>query len=346
MTWQDREAGEDPMRRFGRPGGDWRGLRPTFDNPMSWAVTIGRVAGISVRIHVFFLVFVAVQLLQPAFGTSPIHFADAVLMVVILFWIVLLHEFGHCAACRLSGGEADEILIWPLGGLAFCRPEHRWTAHLATALGGPLVNVAILGVLSPMLGLATGLWWGVALPNPFALHMPADVADSWLLRGLFLANAMNLVVLLFNMLLPMFPFDGGRVVQAALWPPMGYARSMRVAVYCGYVGAIALGIVGLVLKELMVVMIAIFGFVTCAITQRQLEFTEQTLGFPVEAYEPPRTSAWRKRREERRAARERQEFAAIDAILRKIAQRGMGSLSGSEKRRLRRATQRRRKDSE
>ena len=76
---------------------------------MSWAITRGRVAGIAVRVHVFFLVFVAVQLLQPAFGTSPIHFVDAVLMVVILFWIVLLHEFGHCAACRFSGGEADEL---------------------------------------------------------------------------------------------------------------------------------------------------------------------------------------------------------------------------------------------
>jgi Zn-dependent protease len=346
MSWQDREAGEDPMRRFGRPGGDWRGLRPTFDNPMSWALTVGRVAGIAVRVHVFFLVFVAVQLLQPAFGTSKLTFLDAVLMVVTLFWIVLLHEFGHCVACRLTGGEADEILIWPLGGLAFCRPEHRSTAHLVTALGGPLVNVAILAVLAPMLGLLTGLWWGVAFPNPFDLYMPPDVSDSWLLRGLFLANALNLVVLLFNMLLPMFPFDGGRVVQAVLWPPLGYARSMRVAVYCGYVGAIALGIVGMVLKELMVVMIAIFGFVTCAITQRQLEFTEQTLGFQVEAYEPPRPSAWRKRREERRAARERQEFAAIDAILLKIRQRGMGSLTGSEKRRLRRATQRRRRDSE
>jgi Zn-dependent protease len=346
MSWQDREAGEDPMRRFGRPGGDWRGLRPTFDNPMSWALTIGRVAGITVRVHVLFLIFVAVELLQPAFGTTRMLFADAVLMIVILFWIVLLHEFGHCIACRLTGGDADEILIWPLGGLAFCRPEHRASAHLATALGGPAVNVAILAVLAPVLGTATGTWWGVAVPNPLGLHVPADVADSWALRWLFLANAMNLLLLLFNMLLPMFPFDGGRVVQAVLWPPMGYARSMRVAVYCGYVGAIALGILGMVMKEPMVLAIAIFGFVTCAITQRQLEFTEQALGFPAEAIDEPRPSARRQRREERRAAREQREFAAIDAILRKIRARGMGSLTGSEKRRLRRATERKRRDSD
>ena len=43
----------------------------------------------------------------------------------MLFVIVLLHEFGHCFAARKVDGEADEILMWPLGGLAYCsRPAH------------------------------------------------------------------------------------------------------------------------------------------------------------------------------------------------------------------------------
>ena len=42
---------------------------------------------------------------------------------------VLLHEFGHVAACRSTGGEADEILMWPLGGLAFTRPVNDFKAQ-------------------------------------------------------------------------------------------------------------------------------------------------------------------------------------------------------------------------
>lgn len=36
---------------------------------------------------------------------------------LLLFAIVLLHEFGHALACRSVGGKAERILLWPLGGL-------------------------------------------------------------------------------------------------------------------------------------------------------------------------------------------------------------------------------------
>jgi len=40
MSWRDpgRWSDDDPGRRLGGPGGDWRGLRPTLDNPMTWSV--------------------------------------------------------------------------------------------------------------------------------------------------------------------------------------------------------------------------------------------------------------------------------------------------------------------
>jgi Zn-dependent protease len=63
--------------------------------------------------------------------------------VVILFAIVLLHEFGHCFAARHEGGSAEEILMWPLGGLAYCEVPHVPRANFVTAAGGPFVNVLI-----------------------------------------------------------------------------------------------------------------------------------------------------------------------------------------------------------
>ncbi|HEY3789068.1 MAG TPA: hypothetical protein VGL71_09445, partial [Urbifossiella sp.] len=44
---------------------------------------------------------------------------------VLLFAIVLLHEFGHALACRSVGGEASRIVLWPLGGAAIVNPPPR-----------------------------------------------------------------------------------------------------------------------------------------------------------------------------------------------------------------------------
>ena len=66
MSWEDRDYSRDndPNRIFGRPGGDWQGVRPSLDNPMSWSLLLGRMAGISVRIHIIFLVFIIIELLK------------------------------------------------------------------------------------------------------------------------------------------------------------------------------------------------------------------------------------------------------------------------------------------
>jgi stage IV sporulation protein FB len=348
MSWRDagRWSDDDPDRRLGGPGGDWRGLRPSLDNPMTWSVRIGRVAGIDVRVHVIFIIFVVVEMLRAlggeAGGTGPLALAPMAVAMAALFVIVLLHEFGHCFACRAVAGTADEILMWPLGGLAFCLPPNHWRAHLATALGGPAVNAVLLIALTPVLGLSTGMWWGVAVPNPFDFGGLYRL-DSWPLMGLYIVAQLNLVLLLFN-LLPIFPLDGGRIAQALLWPKLGYVRSMRYAVRAGYVGAIGLIIAGLVLQQWMLVGIAFFGGITCWITHKQLQFTQETLGFAV-ADEPPEAGPSRRqrRRAERRARREADEHRRVDAILHKIHESGLQSLTRAEKRLLERTTRQKRR---
>jgi stage IV sporulation protein FB len=346
MSWRghDEPPDDDPIRRFGRPGGDWQGLRRSLDNPMTWSVTVGRVLGIVVRVHVIFLVAIVVLLLKPAFGDTGLGLGPSALLIGCLFGVVFVHEIGHCLACRATGGHADEILMWPLGGLAFCRPENRWRPHLVTAAGGPAVNVLLLLVLTPALWLATGAWWGVAVANPIALSLPVEVAGSWLLMALFFTNAVSLILLLFN-LLPVFPLDGGRLLQTLLWPKLGYARSMRITVRAGYVGAIALGIAGFVLPSVMLVCIAIFGGLTCWITHKQLQFTQEMMGFEagLEPAEDAGPSPREVRRAERAARRAEQEQRELDAILQKIGRSGMESLTGGEKRRLRKATQQKRR---
>ena len=65
----------------------------------------------------YFLLFIIVELLRPVFGSSGLEIGPTVLLLGCLFSVVLVHEFGHCLACRWSGGSANEILMWPLGVL-------------------------------------------------------------------------------------------------------------------------------------------------------------------------------------------------------------------------------------
>src|SRR5687768_14584198 len=77
-------------------------------------------------------------------GAPPGSWQDAAMLMGLLFLSVLLHEFGHCFAARYMDGEADEILLWPLGGLAMCRSlPHTPLAHFVVAAGGPLVTLGL-----------------------------------------------------------------------------------------------------------------------------------------------------------------------------------------------------------
>ncbi len=368
MSWEDRDCAgdDDPRRRFGRPGGDWQGIRPTLDNPMTWSLRFLHIAGITVRVHVIFLIFVVVELLRSLVGVReseipiPRELTFTAITMASLFLIVLLHEFGHCIACRKVGGFADEILMWPLGGLAYCRPPNHWKAHLITVVGGPLVNVLICMVAGALLWLVTGQFWGVAVPNPFGLYAGQIDAihdlqgvQMWMISTLYWVNALSLILLLFN-LLPIFPFDGGRIAQALLWPRVGYVRSMRIAVWTGYFGAIFLGVLALVTGSVMLVMIAVFGGLTCYMSSRQLQFTEEFMGYESDDYASSVYASGSGEQEEahrskptrldkaaaRQAERQRSEAEAVDKILEKISRQGKDSLTASERRMLRRATKR------
>jgi Zn-dependent protease len=115
-------------------------------DPMSWAIPVFRLFGIQVKVHIFFFVITIGLFLRQLSLTQYqyVWWLDMFLLsIVVLFGSVLLHEFGHCFGARYVGGEAREILIWPLGGLAFTDIPHRWRALFVTVAAGPAVNVLI-----------------------------------------------------------------------------------------------------------------------------------------------------------------------------------------------------------
>jgi Zn-dependent protease len=112
-------------------------------DPMSWSIPLFRAFGIQVKLHILYILITLVMLLR-VYSQDRTHLAEfALIWVVMLFVIILLHEFGHCFAARKVDGEAEEILMWPLGGLAYCAVPHTPRANFIMVAGGPLVNVLI-----------------------------------------------------------------------------------------------------------------------------------------------------------------------------------------------------------
>lgn len=330
-------------------------LRRVFgdgENPLRWGIPLYTAFGIRVRLHVLYAAYIVSQLVWAAFAGSGFGFGYMLATMGSLFVLVLLHEYGHCFACRRVGGEADEIMMWPLGGLASCLPPRTWRAELITVLGGPGVNAVLFPVLFVATWAASGTLRSVVF-NPFApeaaiasLATPSTVLTYALvtLWGLYYTNG---ILLAFNMLVPMFPMDAGRVLHCALWRAWeDEHRALRTTVMVGLVAAGLLAVVAIVSNQMLLLAIAAFGGITCYMERQRLRFAELG-GLPLETdvFTPSREAepegrAGPSKREVRRRQREAEEQAEIDRILAKISATGMGSLTGKEKRALRRASER------
>ncbi len=268
-----------------RPGGDWEGIHPTLDNPLTWSLPIARISGLTIRLHVIFIAFIVVQL---AWSLVPSQLAVADVRITsyalaALLVVVLAHECGHVLMCRLGEGTADEILLWPLGGLAMGQPHRTPRAHFWTALGGPLVNLAIIALAAPIL-LLLSRDWHVVFPHPLdplAFARDPIISRSMPMLLLYMVNALSVMLLAFN-LLPMFPLDGGRLLHAMLWQRKGWSSAMRVCVRVGFLTGLALLLYGAVAYAWQAVAVAAFGLLTCYQTDRQLAFSDSVLAMESE----------------------------------------------------------------
>jgi Zn-dependent protease len=165
-----------------------------------------------------------------------------------LFAIVLLHEFGHALACRQVGGQANQIVLWPLGGVAYVAPPPRPGPTLWSITAGPLVNVALVPVLSLLWVFSHSLGWGATMPGAYAF-----IKAVW---------ATNLVLLIFNML-PIYPLDGGQILQSLLWFVLGRARSLMVATIIGFIGVAGLIVFAFLAHDRWLGFLCVFIVVLC-----------------------------------------------------------------------------------
>ena len=183
---------------------------------MNSHMELGRIAGIPIYLD---LMFIALLLLfgYPYFTTGdPQAMSVGLLFIAGLLLSILLHEFGHAIVARCFGVKTREIELTGLGGVA----------RFANALPRSALKQALIFLAGPAVNLA--LWYGLenAAVNSFGLGKPF-VSET--LATLAFANFWLLV---FN-LLPAFPLDGGRTVEALVNPLAGAAWAVRIVAVLG-----------------------------------------------------------------------------------------------------------------
>lgn len=195
---------------------------------LGWSINLFRVFGIQLAVHVSFLLLLAY------FGY--IGWAEAgwwgagwsLLLIVLFFACVVLHELGHSLTAMRYGVRVPRILLMPIGGMAeLDRIPRKPKAELLITVAGPAVNFALVAVLLPWAW--RDLWSTEAVPAFGAAE---------LLLNLTVANG---VMGVFN-LLPVFPMDGGRIFRALLATKLPYLRATYWAATVGKILSVLLAV--------------------------------------------------------------------------------------------------------
>jgi Zn-dependent protease len=194
-------------------------------------IPVARLFGFEIRIHpswvliVAFITVVVVGQLDEQAPDLPVvgrWLMGAVIAAAFLL-SVLAHELGHGVAARRRGLDVGPITVYFFGGSAsFHLESERPRDEVVIALAGPLVSLAIGGVLA-IVGFAA------SFTSVNLVQAIGGVAVVLAALNLLLGGA-NLV--------PAYPLDGGRLVRAIVWARSGDERKgSRFAAMTGRVSS-------------------------------------------------------------------------------------------------------------
>lgn len=208
---RDRSYGLDSRIRDCCAGSGWFGLflagAHTIVSMTGWSFSVGKVFGVEVRLHSFFLFLLGLSMFWAAYLDEML--LRGVVMWGLLLLAVAVRETARGVATAWFGLEVRSLLLLPTGGLlTYASAEDLARAgepkvQRALALVGPVANgVFGLTVAGLVLTVAPAV-------NLWESHW---VTPMHLLRTMVW---MNLLLAAVN-LLPAWPLDAGRVMRGEI----------------------------------------------------------------------------------------------------------------------------------
>lgn len=215
---------------------------------VKWSFRVATVAGIQVRIHATFVLLLGLYAWMGYLDGNFEGAQSVVVLMLLLFLCVLLHEFGHAFAARAFGIRTPDITLLPIGGIARLErmPTSPWQEFII-AVAGPAVNVVIVAALF-LFTREMPSW-----DQLFRIDPDRQGVAVTLLK-------VNCGLIAFNMI-PAFPMDGGRVLRALLATRMRHSLATLVAARIGQGIAVLFAVAGLIQGGFsMLMVIAVFIF--------------------------------------------------------------------------------------
>jgi len=176
-----------------------------------------KLFGIPVRVHPLFWVITACM------GWGGRDFQFTLIWIACVFVSILVHEFGHGLMSRRFGGRPS-ILLQSMGGLCTSQGGQSFGERMLVILAGPAAGLALFLLVITGCNLSIGL----TLKDAFALvgwgseleTMQTYMRLSRLGSPIAVTTVLNLIYInlywsLFN-LLPIFPLDGGQLLETVL----------------------------------------------------------------------------------------------------------------------------------
>ncbi len=196
---------------------------------MRGSFKIGRVAGIDIGVHYTWIFAFILFTWIFASGTFPTLFARwsttaywvaGVIMSIMLFVSVLIHELCHSLVARSRGMKVSSIVLFIFGGVSNieAEPEKAWVEFIMAG-SGPASSLVLGGIFAGLAYLTYSL----------------GQTDTPLFGVLYFLAYTNVLLAIFN-IIPGFPLDGGRVLRSIIW---GVTKSLRTAtLIAGNVGRV------------------------------------------------------------------------------------------------------------
>jgi Zn-dependent protease len=183
---------------------------------LGWSINLFRIFGIQLAVHATFFLLLAYAAYDGWMTAGPAGLVWRVLVTVLFFVCVVLHELGHSLTAQRYGVVVPRILLLPIGGMAEMNDiPRRPSAEFLITIAGPAVNFLLVALLLPFS-------WRYAL----GIETTVEFSGAELITQLLIAN---LIMGTFN-LLPVYPMDGGRVLRSILAIWLSYLSATRWAV--------------------------------------------------------------------------------------------------------------------
>ncbi len=208
---------------------------------MKWSFKLGKIFGITIRVHYLFFLLVLALSLSAALKPGGGGIRDGLIVagaLLVVFSMVVLHELGHSLVARRYRVRVKDIILLPIGGMARMMDIPRQPGQeLRIAVAGPLTSFVLAAVF-----FAIG--WGFGLLG---------------YDGYRFLVGINIALGVFN-LLPAFPMDGGRILRSLLARRYDFMRATRIAVKVARAIAVAGVALGFYFDMIWFVILSLFVF--------------------------------------------------------------------------------------